>query len=31
VYKQALDEMIAEHPNEQAYKDLLADYNKNDL
>jgi NitT/TauT family transport system substrate-binding protein len=31
VYKQALDELIQEYPNEPVYKQLLAEYNKNDL
>lgn len=30
VYKQALDELIKENPNDEIYKDLLANYNKND-
>jgi NitT/TauT family transport system substrate-binding protein len=30
VYKQALDEVIKEYPNEQAYQILLADYQKKD-
>ncbi|HEY3274115.1 MAG TPA: ABC transporter substrate-binding protein [Methanocella sp.] len=31
VYKQALDELIREYPDEPVYKELLAEYNKNDL
>ncbi len=31
VYKQALDQVIAENPNDAVYQGLLADYQKNDV